>query len=234
MIDWHKHWNTAPAAVSENDYLRQVGKTVNGQPIPQASIDAMVGDIVKQLDLDRHDRLLDLCCGNGVITYRCAQYCLEVTGVDFSEPLIRIAGSHFARQNIEYLLADARQLPPSVTGKPFSKLCMYEGMQHFSIAEAESLLRIVQQSGARTAPIFFASVPDLDRLWEFYNTPARREEYHRRLREGTEAIGHWWTKAEMTQLGESCGYAVKILGPSPALHVAHYRFDALFTPQGKP
>jgi cyclopropane fatty-acyl-phospholipid synthase-like methyltransferase len=231
LTDWYKYWNSAPAAMSERDYLSQVGKTVNGQPIAEVSLIAMVDDVVNALELNGKDSVLDLCCGNGVITYRCAQHCLKVAGVDFSEPLIRIARSHFERQNVEYILADIRQLPETVTRRPCSKVYMYEAIQHFSTEEVESLLHVLQQSDAREAPIFFASVPDNDRLWEFYNTPARRSEYHRRLREGTEAIGHWWTSDEMIELGQRCGYSVEIRSPNPILHVAHYRFDALFIPE---
>ena len=232
MPDWHTHWNKAPAALSQDDYLRQVGKTVGGQPIPEALLDLMAGDIRRALELGVGDRLLDLCCGNGLITHRCAHDCLDVTGVDFSAPLIAIAKAHFARPNIEYLVANACDLPATVTRTPFTKVCMYEALQHFTSAQAEAMTCVLRGSAAGAAPIFWGSVPDEDRKWAFYDTPQRREEYHRRLQDGTEPIGHWWTASEIVRLGERCGYAVSILKPSAALHFAHYRFDVLLTPAG--
>jgi ubiquinone/menaquinone biosynthesis C-methylase UbiE len=230
MTDWYRHWNSWPAQQGEDEYLRQVGKTVSGQPIPEADLDVMAGDVARALDLHTNDRLLDLCCGNGLITCRYAQRSRDVTGVDFSAPLIAIARAHFARSNIEYIVADACDLPETVMRTRFTKICLYEALQHFTTAQAETLLRELRRSAARAAPVFWGAVPDEDRKWAFYDTAQRREEYDRRVKAGTEAIGHWWTATEVVRLGERCGYAVSILKPSAALHVAHYRFDALLTP----
>lgn len=230
MTDWKRYWNTAPAAWGEHEYLRQVGKTVHGRPVPEESLDRMVADVVDRLDLGPGDRLLDLCCGNGLLTARFAAVCAHVTGVDYSAPLIDVARRRFARPNLEYVHADAAALPPEVAGRPFSKVCMYEALQHFTVEAADAVLRGVRASGARGAPVLLASVPDRTRLWSFYDTPERRREYERRVQEDTEPIGHWWTPEEMTSLGERRGYRVQLLPPHPSLHVAHYRFDALLTP----
>ena len=230
MTDWHAHWNTIRAGVREDEYLRQVGKTVEGRPVPEASVGIMVRDIVTALQLSNDDHLLDVCCGNGLITARCAEYCRGVTGVDFSEPLIRVAKRDFARPNVEYVVADARRLPPMVIGTPFSKVCMYEAAQHFSPEEIDALLQLLRRSQPG-APLFLGSVPDRDRRWKFYDTPARRAEYRQRVQKGTEAIGYWWATAELEEVGARSGYAVTILRPSPWLHVAHYRFDALLSPR---
>lgn len=109
---------------------------------------------------------------------------------------------------------------------------MYEALQHFTTEQAETMTRVVRGSAAGAAPMFWGSVPDEDRKWAFYDTAQRRDEYHRRAKEGTEPIGHWWTVTDVVRLGERCGYSVSILKPSAALHVAHYRFDVLLTPTG--
>lgn len=215
-----------------DDYFRQVGKTVGGRPIPDGHLDLIAADISRALELGREDRLLDVCCGNGLVTQRCADRCLDVTGVDFSAPLVAIARSHFARPNIRYIVADACALPATVTRTPFTKICMYEALQHFTTSEAEAMASGLRASAAGAAPLFWGSVPDEDRKWQFYDTAQRREEYHRRVEEGTDPIGHWWTVSDVARLGARCGYSVRILKPNAALHVAHYRFDVLLTPTG--
>lgn len=230
MIDWYEHWNSKPASLADHDVLRQVGKTVGGQPISAAALDVIISDILAALRLDAHDSVLDLCCGNGVITARCALYCLEVTGVDFSAPLIRIANDRCSGTNVNYVLADVRSLPSSLTDRRYSKILMYEAIQHLSTRDAEILLDNLRKSKAHAAPVLFGSIPDRDRIWNFYDTEDRRKEYFRRAQDGSEAIGHWWTKGEISDLGRRCGYRVAILRQNPALHTSHYRFDGLLMP----
>lgn len=232
MTDWRIYWNSAPAAVGEFEHLRQVGKTVNGRPVPESLLDSMTADVVRALRIDERDRMLDLCCGNGLLTFRCAKHCSCILGVDFSEPLIRIARTHFSAPNIEYLLSDALALPPSILREGFSKILLYEAIQHLTTEEAERLLGALRESPCAGAPVLLGSIPDRERIWNFYDTRERREEYDRRFRDGTEAIGHWWTPSEIIELGRRRGYEVEILSPDPELHVAHYRFDALLSPAG--
>jgi demethylmenaquinone methyltransferase/2-methoxy-6-polyprenyl-1,4-benzoquinol methylase len=62
------------------------------------------------------DRALDLCCGTGDISFDLADRGAEVTGLDFSEPMLAVAqGRHRLREstntNPRFLLGDAQQLP---------------------------------------------------------------------------------------------------------------------------
>ena len=107
---------------------------------------------------------------------------------------------------------------------------MYEALQHLKVPDLQRLLKALRMSASRKAPLLLASVPDKERLWEFYDTPARRGEYARRIREGTEAVGHWWTKTALSSAARECGYSCTFLQQNPFLHTAHYRFDALLTP----
>lgn len=227
MTDWQEYWNTAPSAFAQGDVLRQVGWTVNGEPIPDAAVDAMVEDIRAGLDLHGGDTLLDLCCGNGFITSRCAEHCAAVTGVDFSAPLIRIAGEHFTSGAVEYVLADVRAIPPVVSRRPYSKILMYGALQHLSPADLGGILDALARSASRGAALLLGAIPDRDRLWHFYDTEERRREYARRVREGTEAIGRWWTAAELSGIAAAHGYRTRILAQSPVLHTSRYRFDSL-------
>lgn len=62
------------------------------------------------------DRALDLCCGTGDIAFALADCGAEVTGLDFSEPMLKMAqGRHPLReskiQNPQFLVGDAQKLP---------------------------------------------------------------------------------------------------------------------------
>lgn len=210
--------------------LKQVGKTVNGTAITTAQVEALITDILSRLTINLNDKVLDLCCGNGVITHRCAAYCRSIAGVDYSEPLIQVARASFGGDNIGYSLGDVCDLPRGITSVTFDKIYMYEALQHLKPQDAQKMLLSLRQSASRNAPVLLASVPDEERLGAYYNTPDRWDEYLRRKAEGNEAIGHWWTKSTLASIAKECGYQPEFLGQHPILHTAHYRFDALLRP----
>ena len=59
-------------------------------------------------------RALDLCCGTGDIALALARRGVDVTGLDFSEPMLEIArrkNSKFKIQNSKFIQGDAQQIP---------------------------------------------------------------------------------------------------------------------------
>lgn len=60
------------------------------------------------------DRVLDVCCGTGDISQRFAERGAEVTGLDFSEPMLNVARSRVPNSEIrtpQFLQGDAMHLP---------------------------------------------------------------------------------------------------------------------------
>jgi cyclopropane fatty-acyl-phospholipid synthase-like methyltransferase len=225
-MDWKKHYTEQPTLYAETDFLKQVGKTVSGQPITLAQLAAQVSDIQKALNVCSNDHILDLCCGNGVITARISKVCDSIVGVDFSEPLIRIAEKYNNPGNVTYVCMSA--LDPKIrrlVGKPFTKVYMYEALQHFDEADLPGLLALVIDVSASDAVIFLGGIPDKDRIWEFYDTEERREEYRRRKSENREAIGTWWSQKKIADVCDQNGLDCETVPQSPLLHSAHYRFD---------
>jgi len=230
MFNWEKYWNALPKEVAETEFLQQVGRTVNGQPIPLASVDIIADDIVSRLELNHDDYLLDMCCGNGLITARLSPCCGEITAVDFSEGLIQIANKYFIKANVSYEIGDARTFFSGAGNIPFTKILMNACVQHFEVSELQKMLTAMlgQKSLSR---IYFTSIPDKARLWDFYNTPERKADYHQRIKHGRDAIGTWWDRGEFELMAESLGYKTICFDQPSALDTAHYRFDALLMPK---
>ena len=86
MTDWLSYWNAQPLQADERDFLRQVGKTVNGVPVAWEEVDLIVEALRSGLQLNASDTVLDLCCGNGLITRRVAGACGTIIGVDTQNP----------------------------------------------------------------------------------------------------------------------------------------------------
>ena len=110
MGDWKTFWELYPRRAHDNDLLKQVGRTVHGKPISSLQFSTMLGDIFNLLELDRNDVVLDLCCGNGVITKEVAKKCKHVVGIDFSDYLIQQANKSNKLANVEYRNLDVREL----------------------------------------------------------------------------------------------------------------------------
>ena len=102
---------------------------------------------------------------------------------------------------------------------------MYEALQHFDETDIGSLLRIIKRISSEDMIICFSSVPDINHIWSFYNTPERRKEYYRRKSEGKEAIGTWWSRSVIESAAVSEGFICTFIDQHPSLHTSHYRFD---------
>src|SRR5260370_21777092 len=94
--DWSSHWAEAVSRVGPEEFLAQVGYTINGQPIKPIQVDLIEQAIRRGLAIAPSDILLDLCCGNGLVTKRIAAVALRVYGVDFSPTLIEVARRQFS------------------------------------------------------------------------------------------------------------------------------------------
>src|SRR5262245_51565942 len=91
--DWQSYWRLRPF---DGDALAQVGRTINGRPVSNDQVELIVNAVLEGLSLHQNDHLLDLCCGNGLITKELSKLCEWVTGVDYSHELIRTAKAHYS------------------------------------------------------------------------------------------------------------------------------------------
>ncbi len=230
-MDWEQHWDLAPRGLAATDFLRQVGKTVGGVPIGVEQFERLVAQLAEGLALEPADRVLDLCCGNGLVTRQLAGRTRVVVGVDYSAPLIDIAREHHRAPGVRYVHASVLEIDAQRLGgaEPFDKVCMYEALQHFTPEQFDRLLvRLASMCRCGTR-FYLGSVPDRSRLWRFYDSPERREDYRRRVAEGREAIGTWWGRDALADLAAAHGLDCRFIEQYPELHTAHYRFDALLT-----
>jgi len=228
MTDWIKHWSAIVEAAGENKYLLQVGHQLNGKPYSSDQFAHMVFGIKKALDLRTEDVLLDLCCGNGLLTKELASECKSVVGVDFSESLIRVANTKHFVENTKYHVLDVHHLNElsSEQNGSFTKISMFGALQYFSPKELPMILQHVLGLSARKCLIFLGSIPDMERKKNYLNTPARRLKYLWYQFTGTDIIGTWWLVNQICSVCETYGLECHIELESSDAPISHYRFDA--------
>lgn len=229
-MEWKSFWNEFPVKFMETDFLKQVEKTVGGKPISPVQFEAIISDIHNALGTQKDDVVLDICCGNGVITAIMSKACKSIVGVDYSEPLIKIAQKYNKPENASYfqrsvLELDSKKLPNT----PFTKIYMYEALQHFNEDDFPKILNLIKEVADPNMVIFIGSIPDVDKLWDFYDTDERRKDYMIRKSKNQEAIGTWWKQKHIVDMSLQNGFECEILLQSQVLHTAHYRFDVRLT-----
>jgi len=187
----------------------------------------MVSDICDHLDLQKDDVLLDLCCGNGVITNELAKKCKEVVGVDFSEPLLEVANRDHRPANVSYHHLNVLMLEKmSQTSQgPFSKTLMFTALQHFRLRDLISILENCIRLSSSEHIILLGYVPDKKRKWKFYNTPKRKLVYAVRKIFGRDAIGTWWNKEFIKKTCDQLDLRCQFHRLNKELHASRYRFD---------
>lgn len=105
---------------------------------------------IKSLNIKPHDNVIDLCCGTGDLAriIKRIQPDACVTGIDFSEEMLRIAKNKNARGKIRYLQGDVTNLP--YEDNSFDIVTMGFGLRNIANAEkaVEEAYRILRPNGS--------------------------------------------------------------------------------------
>ncbi len=230
--NWKKFWAEHPLQFDEREFLRQVGHTEQGVPYSQSSFDAMVMVISRALSLAHEDRLLDVCCGNGVVTAALATQCSDAIGVDFSQPLIQIATEYHGGPNLAFEVKDALSLrfdeALACRGK-FDCVLMYAALQHFERADLPELLAGLSKHTAESGRIMIGGIPDIDRRDEFLTTRASKLRYRYYQLRRRDRIGTWWSQAEIVRAASTLGLHCVVDDHSAGRPGGHYRFDVILS-----
>lgn len=211
----------------DNDLLFQVGTTVGGKPVSKLQHQAIIKDIINGLILENKDIVLDLCCGNGIISNDIAPYVNKVIGVDGSDSYIYNATKLKSSNNISYHCDDIKNFRKYVEGEKINKVLFYASLAYFSKDELIELL--LQLKETNIEKIYIGSILDREKRFKFFNTFRRRAHYllNYLILRNDFGVGNWWSKKEIIKIATGQGFKIEIMEQNPVLHTAHYRFDVL-------
>jgi len=209
--------------------LMQTGKTVNGVAVDTNQIELIVAHICKSLALTMQDRLLDLGCGNGILTVSLAKTTESVVGIDFTQRLLDYAASNFSAPNVTYLYSNIISFD-GVLLKDVTALTMFEVIQHLSEAEFSQCLANLAElpAGAR---FFIGGIPDSIRLRNYYDTDEKYEYFLACEKNGTPHLGKWWLATKLEAIANRCGWSINRLSQPQDFYSNYYRFDAVLIKQ---
>jgi hypothetical protein len=233
-VNWRRFWETYRTTEirSEQDLFFEVGKTVNQQPISEASFKLSTERVARDLKLNSGDTLLELCCGNGLMTLPLASWVSEVYAIDFARHLIENARKFRQAPNINYICADAvRYMADLAARRSYipSKILLGDALGYFEPGSLGDILSSVIKLTGNQFILLATGIPSDELKWSFYNTPEhmRRYEENQRLEGNTnDGLGRWWHTHELEQLARDCGVGLVVKKQPPELST--FRVDAIF------
>jgi len=219
-MNWKYYWNNI--AIKASNSLEAV------QRKDMESTKLTVSHIVSSLSIDKEDMVLDMCCGNGIVTEMMADHCKNIIGIDQSEELIAVAKNNSKKNNVDYILGDVLEASKLLNNKKFDRIYIEFSLQYFDRNRAgEKLLREAVNLLTPSGKIFIGDIPDKKKLFKFYNTiPKLFYLFTGKLRRKN-PMGKFWSKRELMQLCTKFELKGTYLKQDKSLPYAWYRFDFL-------
>jgi len=145
----------------------------------------------------KNEKVLDVACGNGVLTFKISERGSQVHGVDLSEDAIKSA-INFARHkdlNCEFKVGDAHDLP--YPDEYFDKIVCSSSLEHFTddIKALKEMHRVLKSNGR----VFLTT--------DSFNYPISKElkEKHKKLAH----VVNYYSKKELKKALENAGFKMK-------------------------
>ena len=223
-IDWQKYWNEL---AQNSDFHAQVGRTVANKSLDNEIVEQITKRIVHYLDLQPSDILIDVCCGNGMISRQLAQYCQKVIAVDISPQQIALANQFNAAENITYLVGDALNLSEIVHYQA-NKINLYFSFQYLdSLQKGEKALSEMKKCLLSEGKIFIGDVPEKERCKHFYTSLRSKIWFLYYELRNRNPMGKFWSYKEMYFIAKKTGFTIEKIAQPAKLPYSHYRCDFL-------
>lgn len=225
---WSHHADSAQSASPQTQVLR----TLNRQPIEEEVFSRIVASILHGLVLDMELDCLDLCCGNGLITTEIANNVRSVVAIDFAKTLIEQIDLE-RYPNIQTRCSSV--IETEFPHHSFDRILLYAGLQYFTLAETAQLFNSAVKWLRPGGMLYIGDIPDMTRIWSFFNSQDREDAYFEALRRQEPIVGTWFVPEWLKRLGRSSGFCqVEVIDQHNDLPFAHYRFDIRLRKQDSP
>jgi len=208
----------------DNDLIRQTMRTINGVPVSNEQINMIKNTLLQYLGLHHDDILLELACGNGLISDGLFNACKEYVGVDISEYLIYIAKKNFENKpRITFYEDDiTRFIKADKDFGKYTKVLCYAGIQYLSDIEVIQLLESLSITYKNVEIIVIGNIPDRNLANKFYVDKLKTAD---ELNDICTAIGKWRAHDEFIKLVDESVWDIEIHRMPDSFYASHYRYD---------
>lgn len=224
---WKKYYEDR-TNVSNSDPQKNIGRTKGGVSIDNQSWKRTIEYIQNILGLNNQDKLLELCCGNGLIIGELSKICSESTAVDFSTALIDEFKSSAWSDGINIICEDVNSIDLPINF--YDKIILYFSIQHFTEKETILIIEKCLNSLKAEGKLFIGDIPDIDKKWNYIMRKEHRVDYFNRLISEKPMIGNWFSKDYFLAMNDYFDHAKIEVLIQPEYQInSEYRFDVLIT-----
>lgn len=133
---------------TQDYYMNDCGGYDDFRNSDGTKIEQRLQDVYNLVNPDRTDRILDIGCGRGELSFALSASGADVTGIDYSADAIKIAKKTFGgkRDNLRYIQADIFQMDHLNT---YDKIVMADVVEHI---ENDVLERIFEKIASVLSP----------------------------------------------------------------------------------
>ncbi|MBU3822749.1 class I SAM-dependent methyltransferase [Flavobacteriaceae bacterium XHP0103] len=220
---WIEFWKTYGASANDKDEHTQVLRTLNKKPISKDLWEFTLQKLDDVFFVKKNDRVLDLCSGNGLFSKHFVAKGASVVAVDISQDLlVKLDGI----EEIQTINSDIRDL--DFENNSFDKIIIYAGIQYLRNKETVQLLQVAYKWLKPGGVFFIGDIPDISKLWEFYNTKERQKIYFENLLSDASIVGNWYDSKWFEKLTRFIGFKeCKTIVQDSKLIYSNFRFDFL-------
>jgi cyclopropane fatty-acyl-phospholipid synthase-like methyltransferase len=222
---WKTFWKDHAIVAKTSNLQFQVLRTLNKKPLTDVQFLKILQYVSRKMKLSYKDIILDLGCGNGLFTTFFASKCKKIVGVDFAQELVaQIDLDKY--KNVSVFVEDVRTI--DFEKQSFEKVFMYAGLQYLSYKETIQLFETVNRWLIRRGIFFIGDIPDINKIWNFFNSGGRERIYFDSIKNDKPIIGTWFDRNWLVKLGKFVGFKdIKILLQPQSFPYSHYRFDMI-------
>ena len=163
------HYKQIQEEYDEDYYLQDCGGYAEFQKFHGKRLDARLANMMYLVQPHEGDRILDIGCGRGELTYMLSKYAAKTVGIDYSKAAVAIAKKNFGKyqdtQNLRYLCGDIMRLDQKET---YNKIVMADVYEHIEAEVMEQLLQKIALLLTEDGVLYIHTAPNLDYYEKVY------------------------------------------------------------------
>ena len=206
--------------LEKDDYWGQVRRTINGQPVGKDQIALIYNQIKHGLQMEKEDCLIDIGCGNGILTNMFKDDVSSIFGVDRSKFLISVAEKEFQSQNVKYALGEVPSVLEKINySKKYNKVLMYGVFSFFDDTTSKDFFKWATNNNIQR--IFIGNVRDKSLAEKFYKRSVTENE----LSDFKSSMGIWRDKKYFLKVSGEFDWNVEFSKMPKEFYAYEYYYD---------